>query len=132
MDADAMLFAAGLAAGRRSKGRLWPAVCAVLIIQWVGLGAWAVSERSQRLQLANRLATDPPVAVPDTASDMAARSRYIPKPNDYFQQRRALEQGTSYFVASRTETPFQGVQRQTSDSAPLQAGQWDHLLESLD
>src|SRR5262245_2702578 len=52
LDTDAMLFAAGLAAGRRGRGRfLWPALCVVLTLQAAGLGVWGLSERAERLAL---------------------------------------------------------------------------------
>src|SRR5439155_10166786 len=52
LDADAMLFAAGLAAGRR--GRVVFVVSALgglLAIVAAGLGVWALSERSERQML---------------------------------------------------------------------------------
>ena len=46
LNADAMLFAAGQAAGRRGRSQLlWPMLCALLTVQAAGLGVWGLSER---------------------------------------------------------------------------------------
>ena len=51
LDADAMLFAAGQAAGQRGRGRLLgPALCVLFAVQGAGLGAWGLSERAERLR----------------------------------------------------------------------------------
>ncbi len=56
LDADAMLFAAGLAAGRQRRGRLLgPSLCGLLAALAAGLGAWGLTERAERQELATRL-----------------------------------------------------------------------------
>ncbi len=56
LDADAMLFAAGLAAGRPGPARfVWPALSGLLSVLVVALGAWLTVERSERLHLARQL-----------------------------------------------------------------------------
>src|SRR5437764_15312701 len=73
LDADAMLFAAGRAAGRR--GRLPAlALCGVLAVAAVGLGAWALTERAERLAIAGRLREQPPTPIPATSADGPAES----------------------------------------------------------
>src|SRR4051794_1228065 len=53
---DAMLFAAGRAAGRRGRAALlWPALCVVLALQAAGLGLWALTEHAACQALARRL-----------------------------------------------------------------------------
>ena len=52
LDADAMLFAAGRAAGQGGLGRLlWPACCVLLVVQAAGLLVWGLAERAERFPL---------------------------------------------------------------------------------
>ena len=61
LSADAMLFAAGQAAGRRGRSQLlWPMLCALLTVQAAGLGVWGLSERAERQALASRLSERAP------------------------------------------------------------------------
>jgi hypothetical protein len=93
--ADAVLFAAGLAAGRRGRGRLlWPVLCAVLAVQAAGLGAWGLSERAERQALVKRLQEPAPVAVahPMVAAVERSLPSYSPSPDDYFHLLRRAEQ----------------------------------------
>jgi hypothetical protein len=96
LDADAMLFAAGRAAGRPPRGRLlWAALSVSLAVLAVALGAWAARERSGRLALAQQLRQPaapapgplPPAAVP---SEEPAES---PSTDSLLAARRALEHG---------------------------------------
>ncbi len=94
LDADAMLFAAGLAAGRRGSGRLLaPVLCGVLAALAAGLGAWGLSERAERRALADRLRSAPtPGAAPAPAVvDVPAPPRESPSAG-YLSLRRRMEQ----------------------------------------
>jgi hypothetical protein len=131
LDVDAVLFAAGIAAGRQGRSRLWPAVFALLIVPMVGLGAWAVSERSGRLALSMELAKHGPSAnaAQQSENPSGEYSRYTPSPNDYLHQRRRAEQDASYYVASVTLTRPDVVDPESRPTTILRAGQWSDLLE---
>jgi hypothetical protein len=94
LDADAMLFAAGRAAGRRGRvPLLWPALCAFLAVQVAGLGIWGLSERAGRLALADRQPQRVPgPSAPPTVVAVLPESSYTPSPDDYFHLRRRVEQ----------------------------------------
>src|SRR5260370_13561380 len=85
LDADAMLFAAGRAAGPHGPGRLlWPAVCALLAVQAAGLAVWGLSERAERQALASRLRERAPTpsTAPTTAFAVAPKPSYEASPRD--------------------------------------------------
>jgi hypothetical protein len=97
LDADAMLFAAGRASVRPGLGRLlWPALAGCLALLSAGLGAGLLSERTERLALAERLrsaqtdSVPPRSAMPEDGD--AALPEEIPA-DSYLAGRRALEQG---------------------------------------
>jgi hypothetical protein len=103
LDADAMLFAAGRAAGRRGPARLlWPALCVLLAAQAAGLGAWGLSERAECQALASRLRelAPAPGVPPATAVAHLPEPSYMPSPDDYFHLRRQVEQDPSRWLAS--------------------------------
>jgi hypothetical protein len=100
-DADAMLFSAGLAAGRRGRGHvIWPALSLLLVALAFGLGVWGLSERAERIALASRPLerTAPPESSPSPA--VAARPPYTPSPDDSLHLRRQIEQDPSRWLAS--------------------------------
>ena len=131
LDADAMLFAAGCAAGRRGRLRLvWPALCALLVVQAMGLGVWGLSERAERVALAGRLqerAPAPNVPQAPAVAQLPA-PRYTPSPDDYFQLRRRLEQDSGRWPASALAVRAQTIARPAPGPAILRAGQHDGLL----
>jgi hypothetical protein len=95
LDADAMVFAAGLAAGRRGRGRLLgPSLCGLLAALAVGLGVWGLTERAQRQALA--LHHPEPAPTPRAARqiDVAVVPDLLPSllPDAYFNLRRQAEQ----------------------------------------
>ena len=93
LDTDAMLFAAGRAAGRGAWGRrLWPACCLLMAIQAAGLLVWGLGERAERQVLANRLHTAPPLPNALLTPAVFAEFGYTPSASDYLHLRRALEQ----------------------------------------
>jgi hypothetical protein len=128
---DAMLFAAGFAAGRRGPSRLWQAVCALLLVQVVGLAVWLSSERSQRLALASQSGQG--VSVPTDATRSASVNQspfvYVPLPNDYLHQRRRWEQDENYHLAMSIPPRPGDVEQEFPQAAILRAGQWSALLD---
>jgi hypothetical protein len=100
---DAMLFAAGRAAGRRSRmPLLWPAACVFLALQAAGLGVWALNERAACQALARRLEQRGPEGRPpaETAAVKGSDFSYRPSPEDYLSLRHALEQDSSGWLSS--------------------------------
>jgi hypothetical protein len=129
LDADAMLFAAGRAAGRRGRGHLlWPALTVVLAVQAAGLGLWGLSERAERQILASRLRQRAPAlsAPPETA---VAESSYTPSPDDYFHLRRRMEQDPSHWLAALSPAGSQALGPTPPKPLILRAGQRDGLLD---
>src|SRR5215472_13840337 len=56
LDPEAMLFAAGIATGRRGHRRiLMPVLCGLLAALAAGFGVWGVSERAERQAMARLL-----------------------------------------------------------------------------
>jgi hypothetical protein len=94
LDADAMLFAAGVASGRAGR-RVWAAAACVLAVVAVSLGVWGGIERSGRLELARQLAGQPPPPpVP------ASPPEEPPSPGSYLTARSiVLERGVEAWVA---------------------------------
>jgi hypothetical protein len=129
--ADAMLFAAGLAAGSSKRGRLWEtALCGVLAALAVGLGAWGLTERAERLALAGRVrepAPSPSVSPPNTVVAPQQPS-YTPMPEDYFSLRRQLEQDPNAWLALAQPVGPQAPGPPPPAPAILRAGQLDVLL----
>jgi hypothetical protein len=130
LDADAMLFAAGRAAGRRGR-RAWLAwaLCALLAVQAAGLGAWGLSERGERLALAGRLRDGTPAA--DVSASRAgtelSEPAYTPSPEDYFHLRRREEQGQSRWL---TSLPFPETRAPgPPQPAIFAAGQRERLID---
>lgn len=125
---DAMLFAAGHAAGRGGWGRrLWPACCVLLAVQAAGLFAWGLSERGERQALASRLHEQAPVTNVPAPPATRAEFGYVPSPDDYFHMRRRMEQEPSGGQASLpSDAPPVG---QPLEPPILTPRQLDGLLE---
>jgi hypothetical protein len=132
LDADAMLFAAGLAAGQREWGRrLAPALCGFLAALAAGLGAWGLSERAGRLVLVGRLPERAPApsAPPVTAVAVLPESSYTPSPDDYIHLRRRAEQDPGRWLASAQPTGTRALGPPLPEPAIFRAGQRDGLLD---
>jgi hypothetical protein len=101
LDADAMLFAAGRSSARRGRTWLvWPACCLLLALQTAGIAWWGLSERAERVALAQLLREQ---AVPTNQApppDVMADSRYQPSPDDYFHLRQMIEQDPQRLLVS--------------------------------
>jgi hypothetical protein len=132
LDAAAMLFAAGLAAGRRGRARLlWPGLCVVLAGLVVGLGVWGLSERAERRALAGKLREPTPAPSAPQAISVAvvAESSSLPPPDGYFNLRRRAEQDLGRWLASVQPAEPQAVGSPPPQPAILRAGQRDSLLD---
>src|SRR6516165_4147201 len=103
LDADAMLFAAGIAAGRGGWGRMLAlTLCGLLAIVALGLGAWGMSERAQRHALVSLLHERAPTTCAYRATHVAVLppSAYEPSPEDYLSMRRRMDEDPAIWLAS--------------------------------
>jgi hypothetical protein len=131
LDAGPMLYAAGVAAGRRGRGRLlWPALCALLAIQAAGLGVWGLAERAERQLLADRLdeRARPPIA-PRQPAFVLIQDSGPPSLDDYFHLRRQLEQDPDGWLDPPPPVPAPAPGPPPPDPDILQAGQRDRLFD---
>jgi len=108
LSSDDMLFAAGQASARVSRGRnLWPAMAACLALAAVFLGGWAVTERAGRLALANQLQQQAPLAAPEMRVADARAPIYHsaavhePEPDSYLACHRALAEDIDAWLDNR-------------------------------
>ena len=131
LSADAMLFAAGQAAGRRGRSQLlWPMLCALLTLQAAGLGVWGLSERAERQVLASRLSERAPTHSASPAPVVVVReSSYEPSPVDYLSTRRQMEQDPNGWLASRQPAGLQALGPSPPSPAILTPRQRDGLFE---
>lgn len=115
LDADAMLFAAGVAAGRPGAARFfWPGVSGCLALLVLVLSGWGMAERRERLILARQL---PPAPAPVRPADAAPEPRTADEevaPNSLLAAHRAVEEGLD-------EWPAGAVPVQSTDPLPLEA-----------
>jgi hypothetical protein len=126
LHADAMLFAAGQAAGRRGRGRLlWPALCVVLAVQVAALGAWGLSERAECQALANRLEERGPAPSVPPAPQFAKSDEpsYTPSPDDYFHLLRRVEQDPGRWLVEADAPEPQPLAPRSTAPPILRAGQ---------
>lgn len=125
---DAVLYAAGFAAGRGRGRWLWPAVCGLLLVQVIGLGAWGLTERAERLALAARLREPVPDSVVPLPPDGAEPS-YPPPPDGYFLLRQRMEQDPNRWLASPPPTGVKADGPPPPQPAILRGGQRDVLID---
>jgi hypothetical protein len=128
LGSDATLYAAGLAAGRRGRGRrLWPALCLVLAIQSVGLGIWGLSERAGRRALAGRLAEPSPApGAPPAPAGVAPPES---SPDGYYHLLRQTEQDPNRWLVSLPSATPRTPLPAPPEPAILRAGQLDSLSD---
>jgi hypothetical protein len=102
LDAAAMLYAAGVAEGRRGRSTLlWPAACVLLAGLAAGLGGWGLAERAERQALASRLRDRAPTPreSPATAVAVVPEPFDRPSPDGYLSLRRRMEQDPNRWLA---------------------------------
>lgn len=129
LDADAMLFAAGRAAGQRGAiRRVWPTLTGLLGVVVLALLFWGMGERKERVRLADQLRLQP-VPTPPLPHDVSP----MPTPADdtgstaILAVHRALERGQDDWAIQPTkETDAPGL---PGAPAPvLQLGQRNAML----
>ena len=131
LDADAMLFAAGIAAGRRVRRRfLMPVLCGLFGALAAGLGFWGLSERAERQVLA-RLLRERDSIPTEYSPHIAVRpeATYTPAPDDYWSLRQQMAQDPSRWLAKLEPSGPQVVGPPPPQSDILRAGQRDGLLD---
>jgi hypothetical protein len=129
--ADAMLFAAGLAAGRQAKRRsFFPLLCGILALTGAGLAFWGLAERRELMQLAR----NPPQ--PDRSPSIAvirelgpAKSTYEPSAEDYLSLRREMEADPNRFLVLHTVVSSRPAEAPPPPAVILQAGQRGGILD---
>jgi hypothetical protein len=130
LNAEAMLFAAGRAAGRGGSGRfVWPALACLMTGLSAVLGVWLASERHEKQMLAQRLQERSPASFPASAPAVNAPDEPSmedqPSPDSYFAAHRALEQGLDAWpplVIARGDPA-------STNGRVFTVGSWDALLE---
>jgi hypothetical protein len=125
LDGDAMLFAAGLAAGRRRGRLVWPALCFLFAAQAGGLALWAYAERADRLALAKRLEEHAPTSIVAPAP-MIVESVPVAPSDGYLVRRRLIEDDPAVWLAYREPA---SARVPAPPSAILNAFQREALLD---
>lgn len=141
LDPAAMLFAAGQASARPGRARLvWPLLCGCLALVAASLGAWAVSERAERLALARRVQqapspTEPAPAPAPTSTPVAPSEPDAPVPlvrdeppaHSYLASHRMLDKGLDAWPAA---PPLAAQALPDAPRPPvLRAWPYDEMLE---
>jgi len=133
LDADAMLYAAGVAAGSSKLGGLGGTalLCGVLMLLALGLGAWGWNEHAERLALAGRIrgSAPSPIVAPVNAVVVPEEPSYTPMPGDYFSLRRQLEQDPIGLLALAQPVVPQSPGPPPPAPPVLKAGQIDGFLK---
>jgi hypothetical protein len=131
LNRDAMLYAAGLAAGKAGRGRLlWPTLCSLLAVFAAALGAWGLNERAECRFLVSRLHERTPssAASPTNALVAAPHSAFVASPDSYLNLRRQLEQDPGRWLASRDSTGPAAIGPAPPEPAILRASQFEALF----
>jgi hypothetical protein len=131
LNRDAMLYAAGLAAGKAGRRRpLWPVLCSLLALFAAALGAWGLNERAERQFLIGRLHEPTPAsaATPTNALVAAPHSASVTSPNSYLNLRRQLEQDPGRWLASREFSRPTAIGPAPPEPAILRASQLEALF----
>ncbi len=145
---DAMLYAAGLAAGRTGHGqRLWPTICAALAVAAVAVGAWGLNERHEcqlllgqldnlrdRAQastsLEARSVSEGGTAIGPPQSSLAYASGFLHSPSaeNYLVLRKKIEQDPGQWLASRESIGPTSLGPAPPEPRILRASQYEALL----
>jgi hypothetical protein len=121
LDADAMLFAAGRAAGKPRLLRLALAGCLAALV--VALSGWAW-ERAERRSLAEQLRRRPP-GVSGSAVPPEAAAYDEPGPSSFLTAHRALEHGLDAWPP----LPIPPPSAPSPSPPPLEVGRRGALLD---
>ena len=102
LDGAAMLFAAGVAAGRSQRARfLIPALCGLFAALAAAAVFWGWTERVERMALAGRIqelaTTAESKPMPFVSTPLPS---YEPSPDDYFHLRLRLERDPNHWLTS--------------------------------
>lgn len=129
LDTDAMLYTAGMEAGRRGRGRvLWPTLCLALAIACAGLGTWGLTERSEHQALLIQVREHAPTTSNMPSGVMAVSDSYVPSPKDYLQLRRLAEQDPGNWLSSLKQNETQQPKLVTFPNI-LRAGEYDRFRD---
>ena len=136
LESDAMLYQAGLTAGRNTRGRsFWPSLCLALATACAGLGAWGLVERAEHQALiregeaSTELLKRQMIAKRNMPHDAETVSvSYVPAHNDYFQLRRQAEQDLGRWLASVQTIGVHPI-KQPSSPDILRAGELDRFRD---
>jgi hypothetical protein len=129
LHADAMLFAAGLAAGRAGRSRFVAVtVCGLLGMFAVGLGVWGFRERAERQALAavirERAGTNGPVHV----QVQEVPTSPLP-PGDYLSRRRSMELEQDRWLVLGPQRESHAGELPSPEPAILKSGQRNVLID---
>lgn len=128
LDSDAMLFRAGLEAGRRNQpATLWPAFSVLLLGVCAGLAAWGWSERAEHRTLAQQIQQNN-VKQDTIAETSVASASYIPSSHDYLQMRRQAEHDLDHWLAAMPQNNSAVPKPMTNPDIP-QAGLLKRFLD---
>ena len=126
LDAEAMLFAAGLAAGRsQSRPTVARFLCGLLAILAVGLGLWGLRERSERLAVADelhQLLLANANALPKS-EDVAHEEKDSSISDEYLTLRRQVERDPDRWLALVPPVNNPAPEPPAEEPAILRAGQ---------
>ena len=129
LDTDAMLYSAGMEAGRRGRGRvLWPTLCLALAIACAGLETWGLTERSEHQALLLQVREHAPAMINLPVEVIAISDSYVPSPKDYLQLRRLAEQDPGNWLSSLQQNEAQQPKLVTFPNI-LRAGEYDRLRD---
>ncbi len=131
---EAMLFAAGLASAKTSRGRVfWPALAGVLAISAAALFAWGLNERAQNQSLLilvreTREPTPSANASSIVASAGASQLKDVTQPDGYLNLRRQLEQEPGLVLALHESTGPISLGAAPPEPAILRASEYEALF----
>jgi hypothetical protein len=122
---DAMLFAAGLAAGKGRKAPpVYPVLCGVLMLTVAGLACWGLAERNELMQIArNQPQNDRSPSVAVVRELEPAKSIYEPSAEDYLSLRREMEADPNRFLVAQAAVISQPADAPPPPARILTAGQ---------
>jgi len=129
--AEAMLFAAGLAAGRQATRRsFFPVLCGMLALTCVGLAYWGLAERSERVQIArNPPQNDRSPSMAVVREPEPAKSIYEPSAEDYLSLRREMEADPNRFLVQHAAVSSRPAEAPPPPAGILKAGQRGGILD---